>query len=130
MRTLISYLIGTALVLMFTSNVLSAQDWTKLNFEGRETLIDTTLVEAVILTIQPGEKVGPMTHPAYFAYALTDGKIKMHLPEGDPITLEFDTGFSLFAGPEGPHMTENIGDQPVKFILVELREHPYVAHKE
>lgn len=98
-----------------------------MNYEGRETLVDTTLLEAVVLTIAPGEKKGPMTHPAYFFYALTDGKIKVHLPEGEPMILEFKKGMSGFAGPEGPHMPENIGDETATFLLVELKEHPYKA---
>lgn len=130
MKTFFSYLAGIVLVMMLTSNSLSAQDWTKLNTNGREALVDTTLLEAVILTIEPGEKIGPMTHPVYFAYAFTGGKIKVHVPEGDPMILEFDPGFYLFAGPEGPHMTENIGGETVKFLLVELKEHPYIAAKK
>ena len=130
MKTFISYLTGIVLLIMLTSNILSAQDWTKLNTDGRETLVDTTLLEAVIFTIEPGEKVGPMIHPKYFAYAFNGGKVKVHLPEGEPMVLEFDAGFSMFTGPEGPHMAENIGDKTVKFLLVELKEHPYIAPKE
>jgi quercetin dioxygenase-like cupin family protein len=130
MKTFISHLTGIVLLITVTSSMLSAQDWTKLNTNGRETLVDTTLLEAVILTFEPGEKLGPMTHPVYFAYALTGGKIKVHVPEGEPMILEFDAGFNLFAGPEGPHMTENIGGKTVKFLLVELKEHPYIAPKE
>ena len=130
MKTFIYHFVGIGLLMVLTSNISSAQDWTRLNTNGRETLVDTTLLEAVILTIEPGEKVGPMTHPKYFAYAFTDGKIKVHLPEGEPMILEFDAGFHLFAGPEGPHMPENIGDKTVKFLLVELKEHPYIAPKE
>lgn len=130
MKIFISHLFGLVLLIMLSSNISSAQDWTKLSADGRETLVDTTLLEAVILTIEPGQKVGPMIHPKYFAYAFTGGKVKAHLPEGEPMILEFDAGFSMFAGPEGPHMTENIGDKTVKFLLVELKEHPYIAPKK
>ena len=106
----------------------SAQNWDKVSSTGRETLVDTTLIEAVMITLKPGEKIGPFTHPAYFAYALTGGKIKVHLPEGEPMIMEFEKGFSAFVGPERPHMPENIGDKTVKFLLVELKEHPYKGH--
>jgi len=34
--------------------------------------------------------------------------------------------FSL-GDPERPHVTENVGGKQVKFLLVELKEHPYMA---
>ncbi len=106
----------------------SAQAWDNVRSNGRETLVDTTLIEAVMITLKPGEKIGPFTHPAYFAYALTGGKLKVHLPEGEPMVMEFEKGFAGFFGPEGPHMPENIGDKVAQFLVVELKEHPYKGH--
>lgn len=120
-------LVGGLFLLMVSASAVSAQDWNAASSGGRETLVDTTLIEAVIITLAPGEKIGPFTHPAYFAYALTGGKLKVHLPEGEPMVMEFEKGFSGFFGPEGPHMPENIGTETAKFLVVELKEHPYKA---
>ena len=127
MKKLIFQLVLLVAVFVGTTSTALAQDWSKLNYEGREILVDTTLLEAVVVTIAPGKKIGPVTHPAYFFYAFTDGKVKVHYPEGEPMVLEVTEGMSGFSAPEGPHIGENIGDQPIKFLLVELKEHPYVA---
>nr|WP_294938585.1 hypothetical protein [uncultured Flavobacterium sp.] len=34
-------------------------------------------------------------------------------------------GDSGTGDPEGPHVTENVGTATVKFLLFELKEHPY-----
>ncbi len=39
--------------------------------------------------------------------------------------VELKTGDYMYADPEKPHETENIGDKTVKFLIVELKEHPY-----
>jgi mannose-6-phosphate isomerase-like protein (cupin superfamily) len=39
--------------------------------------------------------------------------------------MELKAGDSGFGSPEKPHQTENIGNKTVKFLLVELKEHPY-----
>lgn len=65
------------------------------------------------------------THPAYFFYALTDGKLKVHHPDGKDEMYDLKQGFGMASGPEGKHVTENAGTKPVKFLVVELKEHPF-----
>ncbi len=114
-----------ALILIMVSVNLFAQDWAKVNPEMNNIVADTTLLRGTIAIIEPGMKSGIHTHPASFFYALTDGKIKVYYTDGQTEVMELKAGDAGFGSPEKPHQTENIGDKTVKFLLVELKEHPY-----
>jgi oxalate decarboxylase/phosphoglucose isomerase-like protein (cupin superfamily) len=45
-------------------------------------------------------------------------------------TLELKAGDFGYGNPEKPHQTENIGDKTLRFLLVELKEHPYVNRSD
>lgn len=102
-----------------------AQDWQSINPDGTEILGDTELIRSVIVTISPGETIGPVTHPTHFAYILTDGTLRVQYDGNDPQIMELKEGMGLHMDPEGPHQTENVGDEPFSFLIVELKEHPY-----
>lgn len=112
------------LLLIFSANI-SAQDWKNINPKMVKILVDTTLLQAKEVTIEPGQKSDIHTHPAHFFYALTDGKLIIHYTDGKKETIELKAGDSGFSLPERPHITENAGPKTVKFLIVELKEHPY-----
>lgn len=126
MKICIRYLTVMILFLVINAGSINAQDWNEINPGGVEILTDTTLLRSVIVTIDPGETIGPVTHPAHFAYILSDGKLSVSFAnKEEPVIMDLNKGMSLYNTPQGPHKTENIGDQPVSFMLVELKEHPY-----
>lgn len=129
MKRIIAMLTVFTLVICIHSTIVSAQDWNKLNPDGTNTLVDTTLVRSIIVTIAPGETIGPVTHPAHFAYILTDGKLKVYSDGNEPKTMELKKGMPLFMNPQPPHKTENVGHEPFSFLIVELKEHPYGGSK-
>lgn len=113
---------------LFTSiSNVSAQNMNDINSNMKKVLVDTTLVNAYEFTILPGQKTVLHSHPAHFFYAQSDGKLIIHYADGTDAPFEFKAGDSGFSSPERPHITENVGDKPVKFILVELKEHPYIV---
>ena len=127
-------LIRTAVILLITLNVndLSAQDWNSIHPGGTSTLVDTTLIRSVVVTIDQGETIGPVTHPAHFAYILKGGRIEVDFQGKKSVIMNLKQGKSLFNNPEGPHKVTNIGDNSVSFLLVELKNYPYkkTAEKE
>jgi len=127
MKFFLSFMVGGILLLCGFVSGMHAQDWKKVDPEMNKILVDTTLVRAAEVTILPGQKTGSHTHPAHFFYALTDGKIIVHYSDGTHEEWELKAGESAFSDPERPHVTENAGKKPVKFLLVELKEHPYKA---
>ncbi|HEY3250257.1 MAG TPA: cupin domain-containing protein [Ignavibacteria bacterium] len=117
------------LTIVLTSASLFAQDWAKTDPKMNNILVDTTLLRATECIIEPGQKSGVHTHPAAFFYALTDGKAKVYYTDGQVETLELKAGDFGYGNPEKPHQTENIGDKTLRFLLVELKEHPYKSDK-
>lgn len=119
-------IISLMALLLFITSASLAQDWAKVDPKMNNILADTTLLRATVCIIEPGEKSNVHTHPASFFYALTDGKIKVYYTDGLVETMELKAGDYGYGDPEKPHQTENLGDKTVKFLLVELKEHPYV----
>lgn len=119
MKTLLA-----ALLILISTSIMS-QDWVNVDPGMNQILSDTTLLRATIATIEPGKISGLHTHPANYFYALTDCKIKVYFEDGKTEVIELKAGDSGYGAPEKPHRTENIGDKTVKFLLVELKDHPY-----
>jgi quercetin dioxygenase-like cupin family protein len=113
-----------ALLLIYSANI-TAQDYKNINPKIDQILVDTTLVRAALITLEPGQKTNIHSHPAYFAYALTDGKLLVNYIDKTTETIELKAGESMFSLPERPHETKNIGTKTIKFLIVELKEHPY-----
>jgi mannose-6-phosphate isomerase-like protein (cupin superfamily) len=128
MKKIVS-IIGVGILLTISAN-LHAQSWTKVDPKMTKMLTDTTLVRAYIATLAPGEKSTSHTHPAAFFYALTSGKLHVTYSDGKTEDWDLKEGESGYSGPERPHVTQNTGDAPMKFLLVELKEHPYKADKK
>jgi len=119
-------ILNLAIILIIIASVnLYSQDWAKVNPEQNIILSDTTLLRATIATIEPGAKSLVHTHPASFFYALTDCKLKVYYTDGQIESFDLKAGEYGYGNPEKPHQTENVGTKTMKFLLVELKEHPY-----
>jgi quercetin dioxygenase-like cupin family protein len=129
MKSKIFNLIVITLALSCLSCCVFAQDWMKEDAKSIKLLTDTSYVRAMVVTVMPGEKGTVHSHPAHFFYALTDGKLIVHYTDGKNEIYDLKEGDSGFSNPERPHWTENGGSKPFKFLLVELKEHPYKESK-
>ena len=130
MKKTLFYVAGGILIFFLFLFDLNAQDWKNINPKMNNILVDTTLLLATVVTMEPGQKSDTHSHPAHFFYALTDGKLTVHYTDGKNETFDLKAGESGFSIPERPHVTENAGTQQVKFLIVELKEHPYKAPKK
>jgi len=116
---------ATLVCIVFTVQVGHTQNFFKGNPGLCKILGDTTFTTAAEVTFMPGQKSDVHTHAAQFVYALTDGALKVHYSDGKVETFELKMGDSFVAPAERPHWTENPGKKPLKFILVEFKDHPY-----
>ena len=113
------------LVLFISTSSNFAQDWKKTNPGMNNVLVDTSLVRASVVTMDPGQKSDIHTHPAHFFYMLTDGKAIVSYTDGKSESYDLKAGDGGFSNPERPHTIENVGKKQFKFLIVELKEHPY-----
>ncbi len=122
-------IIGGILLFFLLSYNAGAQDWKNVNPKMNHILADTSFLRAALVTLEPGEKSDMHTHPAHFFYALSEGKMMIYYKDGKKEEMVLKPGESGVSGPERPHMTENTGTTTIKFLIVELKEHPYRAPK-
>jgi mannose-6-phosphate isomerase-like protein (cupin superfamily) len=129
MKNKLSIVVGVVFILFLLSFSAGAQEWKNVNPKMNHVLADTTFLRATEVILEPGEKSDMHTHPAHFFYALTDGKLIIHYKDGKDESFDLKPGMSGVSAPERPHITENAGTTTAKFLLVELKEHPYTDSK-
>lgn len=118
----------TAIVVAFAGITgAGAQNWKDLDAKTVKTLAENKLVRSSEVTLMPGEKGSVHTHPAHFFYALTDCHLVVHYTDGKEEKYDMVPGDNGYSDSERPHWTENTGSKPARFLIVELKEHPYQA---
>ena len=122
-----SIFIATLAVVLSGVTCASAQTWNALDSKSVKTLADNKLVLASEVTLMPGGKEVVHSHSAHFFYAITDCHLVVHYTDGTEQTYELATGDNGYSDPEKPHWTENVGSKMARFLIVELKEHPYKA---
>ncbi len=69
---------------------------------------------------KPGDKTEMHSHPACVAIGITDGHYRFTHPDGESMEIELKAGEALFLEAV-EHVTENIGSNETRGILVELK---------
>lgn len=123
-KTNSKFLTSLMAMLFFTPAVIT-QNWIDLDSKSVKELSESVLIRAAEVTILPREKGSVHTHPAHFFYALTDCHLIVHYTDGTQTRYDLKPGEGGYSDPERPHQTENVGDKSAKFLIVELKEHPY-----
>ena len=122
----IQFLMLTGIFIMFAGvSSMSAQEFMKTDAKIVKVLADTTYMTAMEVTFPPGYTSNTHTHPAHFVYALTDGTLSVSYTDGTKEEFSMKAGDNFSGAPERPHTTMNTTKMPVKFILVEFKDHPY-----
>ena len=125
----ISLFVVTGLLTLAVNHRLQAQNFFTTDAGMFKLLADTTFASIAEVTFMPGQKSNVHTHSAQFVYALTDGELMVHYTNGTTQSVMLKAGDHFRAPADGPHWTENPGKKPVKFLLVEFDEHPYMDKK-
>jgi quercetin dioxygenase-like cupin family protein len=86
----------------------------KVEFENEQ-------VRVLRITYGPNEKSVMHDHPAGVGVFLTDSKARFTVPDGEPVELDGKAGDAIWSE-AGPHLPENMTDQPFELILVELKD--------
>ncbi len=130
MKKNVLIVVGGLFILMLASLQAMAQEAKSMGNKMNTILADAKHLRATEVTLLPGEKTDMHTHPAHFFYALSEGKLIVHYQDGKDETFDLRPGVNGASDPERPHVTENVGTTTVKFLIVELKEHPYKEKRQ
>jgi quercetin dioxygenase-like cupin family protein len=109
-----------AAVCVFATISATAQDAAKVDPKHYKVEAENAQVRVVRIHYGPHEKSVMHSHPASVVVYLTDGKIRMHLPDGKTQDSDAKKGEAVLLPPT-VHEPENIGDTPFELIQVELK---------
>jgi quercetin dioxygenase-like cupin family protein len=85
-----------------------------------ELLLDNDAVRVLRMTHAPGDIDQEHSHPSETVYFIKGGKLRIHLPEGEPAELEIPDGGVIWHEP-WTHRVENIGESDVEAVIVEAK---------
>jgi quercetin dioxygenase-like cupin family protein len=113
-------MVFTAVLLVFALPAL-AQDPTVVDPDHYNVEFENDDVRVLRITYGPGEKSVMHTHPEAIVVLLTDGKMVMHLPDGEAVEY-VDVARETSWTPAVKHMPENVSDTKMEAILIEMKD--------
>jgi quercetin dioxygenase-like cupin family protein len=126
MKTKTTFLAAAITAAVLGATSASAQDWLAVGAKGKKVLLENAQVRVIEVTLSPGQKEPVHTHPSNFAYLLDSGKVRVSYVGGETAEMDARKGQVIWSEPEPPHTLENLSKKPVRAVVVELKEHPYV----
>jgi mannose-6-phosphate isomerase-like protein (cupin superfamily) len=125
MKMHLNLLSGTLFFIFISASQAFAQDWIAVAPKGKDVKVDNDFVRTIVVSLSPGDKEASHTHPAHVYYVIAPGKVKVKYSDGKEDVAEIKAGDCGYSDPERPHILENVGTTTIKFLVVELKEHPY-----
>lgn len=114
------YLSLCAAVCLFAAISVSAQDAAKVDPKHYKVEAENAQVRVLRIHYGPHEKSVMHSHPESVIVALTDGSVRMHLPDGKTQDTQLKKGAAQIM-PASVHNPENLSDQPFELIQIELK---------
>lgn len=99
--------------MVYIDPVESSPNNYKLLFENDE-------VRVLEMSLRSGETDKEHSHPSETVYFINGGSVRVHLPEGEPLGVEFPDGGVMWHEP-WTHTVENVGDSDITAIIVEAK---------
>jgi beta-alanine degradation protein BauB len=96
------------------------QDPAVVNAKTIKVQFENDCVRVLEANLPPGVKEELHSHPAYVIYVLEGGQYRNYASDGKVSEGELKAGEVLFREPL-THAAENIGDKPLRMILIELK---------
>ena len=97
-----------------------ADDAVKVAPHAYKVVVENDKVRVLEYRGAPGVKTEMHSHPAVVAIAISGGKFKFSLPDGQTMEMELQQGHAMYMD-ASEHGTENIGSSESHVILVELK---------
>lgn len=109
----------------FAAGPALAQDPVVVDSAHYKVEFENEHVRVLRITYGPNEKSVMHDHPTGVAVFLDDSKAQFTLPDGQIVEDERKAGEAIWAE-AGPHLPQNLTDQPFELILVELKSQPRI----
>jgi quercetin dioxygenase-like cupin family protein len=123
MNNVTSIAIGIAAAGLFVlsgARNTTGQDVAVVNAKMVHVTLANSRVRVMEATLAPGEKEQMHSHPAYVIYVIAGGKARNHAADGTTVDVVYKPGDTFYREPL-THWAENIGDTPIRLVLVELK---------
>jgi oxalate decarboxylase/phosphoglucose isomerase-like protein (cupin superfamily) len=119
-RTIIGATLLTASAVYAATRPAPSQDVIKVAGDSHTVIFENDQVRVLAVHFKPGQ-VAPMhSHPANVSYYLTDGKLKITLPDGKMIERSPKAGTAGWSAAV-THTAENVGTTDFQQVQVELK---------
>lgn len=110
------------LALVAAPRMAHAQDVMKVAPNHYKVLAENQYVRVVQNTLQPGEKDDWHSHPAGWTYVTQGGTMKVTWKKDGKVEMWTPkTGDQGWGEAEQAHTSENVGDKPMSYVLVEIK---------
>lgn len=83
-------------------------------------LFENDQVRVLEMSLRSGEIDEEHSHTSETVYFINGGKVRVHLPEGEPLEAEFPDGGVMWHEP-WTHRVQNVGDSDIKAVIVEAK---------
>jgi quercetin dioxygenase-like cupin family protein len=109
-----------------TAHPARAQDAVAADPEHYTVEFENDQVRVLRVVYGPHEKSVMHEHPDSVAVYLTDGHLRITLPDGRTGEPHVKAGLAMWH-PAGAHLIENLGSTPFELVLTELKSPPAVV---
>lgn len=83
-------------------------------------LFENDQVRVLEMSLRSGEIDEEHSHTSETVYFINGSKVRVHLPEGEPLEAEFPDGGVMWHEP-WTHRVQNVGDSDIKAVIVEAK---------
>ncbi|MEO7156834.1 MAG: hypothetical protein ABI039_04685 [Vicinamibacterales bacterium] len=84
-------------------------------------LLENQHVRVVEYALLPGERDQWHTHPPKVSYVVTGGTLRITTDDGQSFLSDEKTGSASWMGTLGRHFAQNVGETPVRIVLIEIK---------
>jgi quercetin dioxygenase-like cupin family protein len=117
-RRLCTWIVACTAVLAIAS--AQAQDVIQVAGDSHKVLLENAQVRVLAVTFKPGQKAPMHSHPANVSYVLSDGKLRITMPDGKSVDKEPKAGTASWSEAT-THAVENIGTSDFTQVQIELK---------
>ena len=108
------------LLCLLAATICSAQDAVKADSEPYSVVLENDHVRVLDIHYGPHAKGNMHSHPCSVTVFLTDGTLRMTMPDGESRVASIKAGQTVWED-SGGHQPENLSDQPFHAIRTELK---------